>query len=126
MVISHLLKGSRTSCSGGFNKNLAKRKRICEEKSGDCKSRFHQESGVNGRATVAVSLFAQTEHTNRTSETIKAMASPAASQEVFEFLTLDIKPGSRDEFHKVYVSRKNGISTLSLTGPHCMTRTAIM
>ena len=92
------------SCSGDFNKNLANRKRICEEKSRACKFRFHQESGVNGRATVAVPLFGQTERTKRTAEPIKAMASPATSQEVFEILTLDIKPGSRDEFHKVYVS----------------------
>ena len=104
-MISRLLKGRRTSCSGDFNKNLANRKRICEEKSRACKFRFHQESGVNGRATVAVSLFAQTEHTNCTAETIKAMASSAASQEVFEILTLDIKPGSRDEFHEVYVNQ---------------------
>jgi len=54
---------------------------------------------------VAVPLLAQTEHTKRTEETIKAMASPAASQEVFEILTLDIKPGRRDEFHNVYVSQ---------------------
>ena len=53
-------------------------------------------------STVAVTLFAQTEHTMGAEEKIKAMASPAASQEVFEILTLDIKPGKRDEFHKVY------------------------
>jgi len=53
-------------------------------------------------STVAVTLFAQTEHTMGAEEKIKAMASPAASQEVFEILTLDIKPGRRDEFHKVY------------------------
>ena len=33
------------------------------------------------------------------------MASPAASQGVFEILTLEIKPGRRDEFHKVYVTQ---------------------
>src|SRR6266550_9066524 len=40
MIISRLLKGRRTSCSGDFNKNLANRKRICEEKSRACKFRF--------------------------------------------------------------------------------------
>ena len=33
------------------------------------------------------------------------LANPAASQEVFEILTLEIKPGRRDEFHKVYVTQ---------------------
>jgi hypothetical protein len=56
-------------------------------------------------SAVSTSLFAQTEHTNRTDEKIKAMTSPAASQEVFEILTLDIKPGRRDEFHNVYVTQ---------------------
>jgi hypothetical protein len=50
-------------------------------------------------------LFAQAEYTKSTEEKIKAMASPAASQEVFEILTLDIKPGRRDEFHTVYVTQ---------------------
>ncbi len=54
---------------------------------------------------MAITLFAQTEHTNRTEEKLKAMASLAASQEVFEILTLDIKPGRRDEFHNVYVTQ---------------------
>jgi len=53
-------------------------------------------------SVVTVTLFAQTEHKTGTEEKIKAMASAAASQEVFEILTLDIKPGRRDEFHKVY------------------------
>ena len=53
-------------------------------------------------SAVAVTLFAQTEHTMGAEEKIKAMASPTASQEVFEILTLDIKPGRRGEFHKVY------------------------
>jgi NIPSNAP len=55
--------------------------------------------------TVAVTLFAQTERTNGAQEKIEAMASPAASQEVIEILTLDIKPGKRDEFHNVYVTQ---------------------
>jgi len=38
-------------------------------------------------------------------EKIGAIASPAASQEVFEILTVDIKPGKRDEFHNVYVTQ---------------------
>jgi len=50
----------------------------------------------------AVTLFAQTEHKTGTEEKIEAMASATASQEVFEILTLDIKPGRRGEFHKVY------------------------
>jgi hypothetical protein len=54
---------------------------------------------------VGVTLFAQTERTNGAQEKIEAMASPAASQEVLEILTLDIKPGKRDEFHKVYVTQ---------------------
>ncbi len=33
------------------------------------------------------------------------MANPAASQEVFEILTLDIKPGKRDEFNQIYVNQ---------------------
>lgn len=53
-------------------------------------------------SVVTVTLFAQTEHETGTEEKIEAMASPTASQEVFEILTLDIKPGRRDEFHKVY------------------------
>ena len=53
-------------------------------------------------SVVTVTLFAQTEHKTETEEKIKAMASATASQEVFEILTLDIKPGRRDEFHKVY------------------------
>jgi NIPSNAP len=32
----------------------------------------------------------------------KPMDDPTASEEVIEILTLDIKPGRRDEFHKVY------------------------
>jgi hypothetical protein len=55
--------------------------------------------------TVAVTLFAQTEHTKGTEEKVKAMASPVASQEVFEILTLGIKPGSRDEFRQIYVNQ---------------------
>ena len=54
---------------------------------------------------VAVTLFAQTEHTKGTEEKVKAMASPVASQEVFEILTLDIKPGRRDEFRQIYVNQ---------------------
>ena len=53
-------------------------------------------------SVVTVTLFAQTEHKTGTEENIEVMASPTASQEVFEILTLDIKPGRRDEFHKVY------------------------
>jgi len=53
-------------------------------------------------SVVTVTLFAQTEHETGTEEKIEAMASPTASQEVFEILTLDIKPGRRGEFHKVY------------------------
>ena len=52
-----------------------------------------------------VTLFAQTEHITGKEERTRAMASPAASQEVFEILTLDIKAGRRDEFHKVYVTQ---------------------
>jgi NIPSNAP len=54
---------------------------------------------------VAVTLSGQTEHTKGSEEKIKAMANPAASQEVFEILTLDIKPGKRDQFHNVYVTQ---------------------
>jgi hypothetical protein len=50
-------------------------------------------------------VLAQTEHITGTKEKTGAMASPAASQEVFEILTLDIKPGRRDEFHNVYVTQ---------------------
>jgi hypothetical protein len=53
----------------------------------------------------AVTLFAQTERTMGTEEKISVLASPAASQEVFEVLTLEIKAGRRDEFHKVYVTQ---------------------
>jgi hypothetical protein len=56
-------------------------------------------------SAVAITLLAQTEHTKGTEEKIKAMASPVASQEVFEILTLDIKPGRRNEFHSVYVTQ---------------------
>jgi len=72
-------------------------------------------------SAVAVNLFAQTERITGTEEKIKAMAKPVASQEVLEILTLDIKPGRRNEFHSVYVTQ-----SVPLTGPHCMTRTAIM
>jgi hypothetical protein len=53
-------------------------------------------------SSVAVTAFAQTEQIKGTKAKIGAMASPATSQEVLEILTLDIKPGRRDEFHKVY------------------------
>src|SRR5437773_1177747 len=56
-------------------------------------------------SVVTVTLFAETEHKTGTEEKIEVMASPTASQEVFEILTLDIKPGRRDEFHKVYVTQ---------------------
>jgi hypothetical protein len=56
-------------------------------------------------SAVAVTLFAQTERTTGTEEKISALASRAVSQEVFEILTLEIKPGRRDEFHKVYVTQ---------------------
>ena len=56
-------------------------------------------------SAVAIPVFAQTERTKSTEEKIKTMASSAASQEVFEILTLDIKPGRRDEFHNVYVTQ---------------------
>jgi len=56
-------------------------------------------------SAMAITLFAQTEPTTSKEEKIKAMASAAASQKVFEILTLDIKPGRRDEFHKVYVTQ---------------------
>jgi hypothetical protein len=51
---------------------------------------------------MAVALCAQTEHTMGAEEKIKAMASPAASEKVIEILILDIRPGRRDEFHRVY------------------------
>jgi hypothetical protein len=54
---------------------------------------------------MAGTLFAQTERATGTEEQISALASPAASQEIFEILTLEIKPGRRDEFHKVYVTQ---------------------
>jgi hypothetical protein len=53
-------------------------------------------------SAVAVTVFAQTEHITGTKEKTGAMASRAASQEVFEILTLDIKPGRTDEFHNLY------------------------
>jgi hypothetical protein len=56
-------------------------------------------------SAVTTPLWAQTEHTKGTEKKIKAMASTVASQEVFEILTLDIKPGKRDEFHNVYVTQ---------------------
>ena len=56
-------------------------------------------------SAVGVTMFAQTERTTGTDEKISVLASPAASQEVFEILTLEIKPGRRDEFHKVYVTQ---------------------
>jgi hypothetical protein len=56
-------------------------------------------------SAVAIPVFAQTERTKSTEEKIKTVASSAASQEVFEILTLDIKPGRRDEFHNVYTSQ---------------------
>jgi len=56
-------------------------------------------------SAVGVTMFAQTERTTGTEEKISVLASPAASQEVFEILTLEIKPGRRDEFHKVYVTQ---------------------
>jgi hypothetical protein len=56
-------------------------------------------------SAMTVTLFAQTERTTGTEEKISVLASPAASQEVFEILTLEIKAGRRDEFHKVYVTQ---------------------
>jgi NIPSNAP len=56
-------------------------------------------------SAVAVTVFAQTERITGAEEKIRDMASPAASQEVFEILTLDIKPGRRNEFHNVYVTQ---------------------
>jgi hypothetical protein len=56
-------------------------------------------------SAMAVTMFAQTERTTGTDEKISVLANPAASQEVFEILTLEIKPGRRDEFHKVYVTQ---------------------
>jgi hypothetical protein len=55
-------------------------------------------------SAVPVTLFAQTEHTKGTEEN-KAIANPGTSQDVLEILTLDIKPGRRDEFHNVYVTQ---------------------
>jgi hypothetical protein len=57
------------------------------------------------QSAAASALFAQTQHTTDTEKKIEAMPSPAPSQEVFEILTLDIKPGRRDEFHNVYVTQ---------------------
>lgn len=56
-------------------------------------------------SAVAVTVFAQTERITGEEEKIRDMASAAASQEVFEILTLDIKPGRRNEFHNVYVTQ---------------------
>jgi hypothetical protein len=56
-------------------------------------------------SVVAAIMLAQTERIECGEEKNKAMANPAASQEVFEILTLDIKPGRRDEFHNVYVAQ---------------------
>jgi hypothetical protein len=56
-------------------------------------------------SAMAIPVIAQTERTKSTEEKIKTVASSAASQEVFEILTLDIKPGRRDEFHNVYLSQ---------------------
>ena len=56
-------------------------------------------------SAMAVTLLAQTQHTKDTEGKTKAVVSAAASQKVFEILTLDIKPGRRDEFHKVYVTQ---------------------
>jgi hypothetical protein len=36
---------------------------------------------------------------------VEPMNSPTASEKVIEILTLDIKPGRRDEFHKRYVTK---------------------
>jgi NIPSNAP len=55
-------------------------------------------------SVVAATMLAQTERIE-CGEEKKAMVNPAASQEVFEILTLDIKPGRRDEFHNVYVAQ---------------------
>jgi NIPSNAP len=54
-------------------------------------------------SAVVVTLLAQTE--TGAEGKIRDMAGPAASQEVFEILTLDIKPGRRNEFHNVYVTQ---------------------
>jgi hypothetical protein len=53
-------------------------------------------------SAMAVTLLAQTQHTKDTEGKTKAVVSAAASQKVFEILTLDIKPGRRAEFDKVY------------------------
>jgi hypothetical protein len=53
-------------------------------------------------SVIAVAICAQTEQTMGAEEKIKAMASPATSEKVIEILILDIKPGRRDEFHRVY------------------------
>jgi len=51
-------------------------------------------------SVVTVTLFAQTEHETGTEEKIEAMASPTASQEVFEILTLDISLAEEVNFIK--------------------------
>ncbi|SRR6266480_777293 len=55
--------------------------------------------------STVTTLFAQPQYTKGTEEKIKTMTSPSASQEIFEILTLDIKPGRRDEFQNVYVTQ---------------------
>ncbi|MBO0695093.1 MAG: NIPSNAP family protein [Verrucomicrobia bacterium] len=63
-----------------------------------------------GILSIVVTLFAQPPAVSPTKdETVeksaKAMEHPTVPGEVIEILTLDIKPGKRDEFHKVYVTQ---------------------
>jgi NIPSNAP len=52
--------------------------------------------------SMVAGLFAEHGYENAGEKKSKPVADPATSREVFEILTLDIKAGRRNEFHKVY------------------------
>jgi len=67
-------------------------------------------AGASSILSIVTTLFAQQSAISPTNH--KTVEKPAtgmedstASKEVIEILTLDIKPGRRDEFHKVYVTQ---------------------
>jgi hypothetical protein len=59
----------------------------------------------NALSAIHVSLGEQEIRPGKPEKKGEPMNSPTASEKVIEILTLDIKPGRRDEFHKRYVTK---------------------
>jgi len=59
----------------------------------------------NALSAIQASPEKQKIGTSSSERKVERMNSPAASEKVIEILTLDIKPGRRDEFHKRYVTK---------------------